>query len=61
MLDDDEIFDAEYSAVNSPCRENEVVDEKVDKEAGEFIKRFYEQLKIQQRIPMTPLSELQRG
>ena len=35
-------------------REDEVADGRVDKEAEEFIKKFYQQLKIQQRIAMTP-------
>ena len=53
MLDDVETSDAEYSVVNSPVS----VDGRVDEEAEKFIKRFYQQLKIQQRIAMTPSHE----
>lgn len=37
-----------------PLAEDEEVDSHIDQEAEEFIKRFHEQLRLQQRIPLTP-------
>lgn len=41
-----------------PIKEDEVADGRVDKEADEFIRRFYEQLRMQ---PATPEYRLRRG
>lgn len=43
-----------------PVNEGEVVDGRVDRDADQFIRRFYNQLRTQQRIAMTPKHELHR-
>lgn len=43
-----------------PIKEDEVGDGEVDRQADEFIKRFYQQLRKQPRVPMTPMHEFHR-